>query len=474
MNDDSRPRNQWTRNALLAFSAIAVYHSAWISSGTFSPLALRWLLIACLALLVGVFGPPVRRIEAFREKPVLVVLAGGLALQFIEHLKTSLHSLSGSSAPLLHKLFIAGIAACVMLTLAAIAGFAPFGRTWFVAIVVLHFLLGIAYLYIWGPPVIDVFVFQQDASATLLSGHNPYELTFPNIYGATTAWYGSGLVANGRALFGFPYPPLSLFLCLPSYLLTGDVRYSHLAATTLSGLLIGFSGRGRLSRLAAVLFLFSPDVFFVVHQSWTEPCVVLLLSLVLFECGLGRSPWLTLGLLVASKQYVVLAVPLAAWFLIRERSLRAFSALLLRAGAVTLAVTLPLALWNFGAFFRSVAVVQFLQPFRPDALSIPAWLVNLGLPQPPVWLAFVAVGVAGFFLLKKLRPSTASFAVSVAVLFMVFFSFNKQAFLNYYFLVGACLCSAIAASDVKDQSDPDNLPVEERGSEQGRGCGGRP
>ena len=461
MNDDPRLRDKWTRNALLAFSAIAVYHAAWISTGMLSPLALRWLLIACLALMAGVFGPPIRRIEAFREKPVLIVLAAGLALQFIEHLKDSVHSFSGSPAPLVHKLFIAGIAACAVLTLAATAGLASSGKTWFVAVVIVHFFLGIAYLHIWGPPAIDVFVAQQDASAALLSGHNPYAMTFPNIYGEGTTLYGPGLIANGRTVFGFFYPPLSLFLCLPSYLLTGDVRFSHLAATTLSGLLIGFSGRGLLSRLAAVLFLFSPDVFFVVQSSWTEPFLVLLLAIVLFQCKLNCSPWLTLGLLLASKQYVVLAVPLAAWFLIRERSLRAFSALLLRAGAVTLAITLPLALWNFGAFFWSVVWFQFLQPFRPDALSIPAWLVSLGFPQPPAWPAFVALVVAGVFLLKRLRPSTAGFAASLAVIFMVFFSLNRQAFLNYYFLVGACLCSAIAASDVKDGLDPGNLVGEE-------------
>jgi asparagine N-glycosylation enzyme membrane subunit Stt3 len=122
---------------------------------------------------------------------------------------------------------------------------------------------------------------------------------------------------------------------------------------------------------------------------------------------------------------------------------------------------LPLALWNFGAFFWSVVWFQFLQPFRPDALSIPAWLVSLGFPQPPAWPAFVALVVAGVFLLKRLRPSTAGFAASLAVIFMVFFSLNRQAFLNYYFLVGACLCSAIAASDVKDGLDPGNLVGEE-------------
>ncbi len=343
MNVNPRAQAKWTRNALLAFSAIALNHAVLIAEGLYSPLAMRWLLIAGLALMLAVFGPPIQRIEELREKPVLVLLAGGLALQFFELLRNALESFSGGSPRRVDILFIAGIAACALLTLAATAGLAPPGKTWFVAVVVAHFILGLAYLRIMGVPMIDVFVFQQHASAALLSGHNPYTSIFPNIYGEGTPYYGPGMTANGRVLFGFPYPPLGLFLCLPSYLLTGDVRYSHLAATTLSGLFIGFSGRGLLSKLAALLFLFSPTVFLVVQRSWTEPFVVLLLSIVLFQCRRGRSPLLTLGLLLASKQYFVLAGPLATWFLMKEPSLRRYSRLILRVGAAALIVTLPLA-----------------------------------------------------------------------------------------------------------------------------------
>jgi hypothetical protein len=241
-------------------------------------------------------------------------------------------------------------------------------------------------------------------------------------------------------------------MCLPAYLLTGDVRYSHLVATTLSGLLIGFSGRGLLSKLAALLFLFSPTVFVVVQQSWTEPFVVLLFSIILFQCRLGRSPFWTLGLFIASKQYLVLAAPLAIWLLMKEPSLHRYFRLVLRVAASALVVTLPLALWNFRAFFYSVWIVQFLQPFRRDALSIPVWIVHMGFSPPPVWVAFLALGAAGFFLLKRLHPSSSGFATSLAVMYLVFFSLNKQAFLNYYFLVVACLCGAIAAADIKDDS----------------------
>jgi 4-amino-4-deoxy-L-arabinose transferase-like glycosyltransferase len=101
-----------------------------------------------------------------------------------------------------------------------------------------------------------------------------------------------------------------------------------------------------------------------------------------------------------------------------------------------------------------VVMVQFLQPFRPDSLSIPALFVRMGLPEPPVWLAFAGMGVAVHFSLRRLGRSPSGFVLSLAVMFLAFFSLNKQAFLNYYFLVGACLCMAIAAADKVENGLP--------------------
>src|ERR1017187_7913870 len=84
MRDSPRVQDKWTRNTLLALSAVALYQALRTSKGTLSPLAVCGLLIACLALMWGVFGSPIPRVEALREKALLVVLAGGLALQFVE------------------------------------------------------------------------------------------------------------------------------------------------------------------------------------------------------------------------------------------------------------------------------------------------------------------------------------------------------------------------------------------------------
>lgn len=460
MRDGSSSYESWTRNALLAFSGVVLYQALRISKGTLSAAAMCGMLVVCVTLLLAVYAPPVRKIEALGAKSVVAVLGCGLTFQFLEFLASAIHYFP--SNPLGYTVLITGILACGGLILAGATGRIAGEKGWFAAVIVAHFLLGIVYLQILEVPVIDVLVFQQDASAALLRGQDPYGLTFPNVYGAGTTFYAPSLVSNGRVLV-LPYPPLSLLLCLPSYLLTGDVRYSHLAAISVAGLLMGLSGKGLLSKLAALLMLFSPDVFLVVRKSWTEAFVALFVVAVLFLYRSGRSPIVMLGLLVAVKQYGVLALPFAAWYLLRDRSVQAWCGMMLRAGAVALAVTVPFAVWHFRLFFQSIVMMQVLQPFRPDSLSIPAWLASLGFRQLPSWPAFVAVVVAGALLLRKLPRSAASFASGFAIVLMVFFILNKQAFLNYYFLVGACLCAAVAATGLQDAPGPGSLPSGESG-----------
>jgi hypothetical protein len=177
-----------------------------------------------------------------------------------------------------------------------------------------------------------------------------------------------------------------------------------------------------LRRLAAALFLTTPRVFFVLEQAWTEPFVVFGLAAVVFvACRRPRvTPWLV-GAFVALKQYLVLAVP-AALLLVRDRR-EAFH-FLTRAAIAGAALTLPFVLWNPDAFWRSVVALQFHQPFRHDALSYHSWWTLRGHTQPPELMSFVA---------------------AVALTFFAFFSFNKQAFCNYYFFVIGAFAVTLAA-----------------------------
>jgi hypothetical protein len=294
-------------------------------------------------------------------------------------------------------------------------------------------------------------MFQHDAATALLSGVNPYAITFPNPY-PDGVYYGPGMVVDGRLTFGFVYPPLSVVLSVLGAW-AGDVRYAQLGAMTLAALFMAYTRRGSLGGLAAALYLFTPRNLFVLEQSWTEPFVVLFLAATVW-CA-ARHPRVApfvLGLFLAVKQYAVLALPLALLIGRPPMSFAGWRRLAVPAVLVAAAVTLPLALGDPHGFLRAVVLLQFDQPFRPEALSYLGLLAH-GSTVPPfgTGVAFGVAAIVGGLALWRAPRTPAGFALGVAALFLAFFALNKQAFANYYFFVIGALCVAVAATDPAEQ-----------------------
>jgi uncharacterized membrane protein len=298
------------------------------------------------------------------------------------------------------------------------------------------------------PPHIDVFVFQQEASRALVQGRNPYALTFPNIYG-NMQFYGPGIADAKTVFIGFPYFPLSLLLALPGWLVAGDFRVAQLAACAIAAAAFTGLGPGRLPLLAAALLLFTPRMFFVLEQGWTEPFGVALLALVVLAAA-RRSRWLpvALGLLFAWKQYTVLFLPLAALLVPAPFRWRAYARLVLPAIGVAAAITLPFFLWDPAAFWKSVVHAQFVQPFRHEALSIPAWwVVEKKHPEFDVLPLMLAATLAALVaVLAHRRRGPAAFVTGSALVYAVFIALSKQSFCNYWWFVLGSACCAIAAN----------------------------
>ena len=89
--------------------------------------------------------------------------------------------------------------------------------------------------------------------------------------------------------------------------------------------------------------------------------------------------------------------------------------------------------------------LQFRQPFRKDALSYSAWIFKQGGEALPVWLGFALALLMVVLVLWRAPRTPAGFAAGVGLTMLVFFSVNKQAFCNYYYLVlGAFACGGAA------------------------------
>jgi hypothetical protein len=458
-----------TRTLAFAVAAFFVGQAITVANGSYAPDAIRYLSYAAIAAIVSLFAPAPPSLMGWQARRILMVaMTAVLAVQFGDLLVQSpgvYFRPVASPHPMAtyHR----------WLAVAAIAvGIALMDRrriSWLalIALVSSHFAIGCWMITSSPEPRIDVYYFQRDASEALVHGLNPYTITFPNIYGDGSPYYGPDMSAGGRLKFGFPYPPLSLILALPGHL-AGDYRYAQLVAMDLAGIIMGSMSGAGVGVLAAAIYLFTPRSFFVVEQGWTEPFAVLLVSAVTW-CAIRRSALLpyVVGLLFAVKQYMILAIGpvlLLSLELARRlhraadlagsglpssastRTIAVVARFFLTALAVTLVLTLPLALWNWRAFFHSVIALQFHQPFRADALSYLVKFAKPGAPPLPSWIAFLAAFVATVLSLWRLPRSPEGFAGALALVFFAFFAFNKQAFTNYYFFLVGTFCCAVAAA----------------------------
>jgi hypothetical protein len=431
------------RGVLFGASAAALGVAIQVANGTLTEESFFYLNVAAglgLAALACPRAPARRpRLEPWLAGMLSVALAWQVGYLFVAPPAMYLRPDADGA-----RLFLRGIGAAIVLA-GGLLQSSRGGRVAFLAgLLTLHALLGMWVLRTSPEPHIDVFYFQRDSCNALLHGTNPYTITFPNIYGDATPFYGPGATWHGRLKFGFIYPPLSLFMALPGHLL-GDYRYSQLFAIEAAAALMAFSSREKTAPLAAALFLMTPRSFFVLEQGWTEPFAVFLLAATVFCAHRARPavPYV-LGLLLCVKQYLVFAC-IPALFLVSRGDGRATRAFVLKTLATVLVVTLPLALWNARAFLDDIVMMQLRQPFRRDALSYLAWLAR-DRPVPlPAWVALAPTLLATALAWWRLPRTPSGFAGAVAIVMFTFIAFNKQAFANYYYFVIGALCCAVAA-----------------------------
>ena len=459
----------------LGMPLCALFLDLTINENGYHPLTLVFLTMAGIACYAAIIFRPGRRVEEFLRKRAAVLLAAIIVTPLIfvltQHMKDPAIWLP-------------------VLVLAAL-GFLQIGDLGAMRIPLLLILV-IGYCAVYAltfvspqrakDPKIDVFTFHQTAAEALKNGQNPYATRIPNMYGDSTSAkfqnpprfgpgtgaYGPGVVDNnGWLTYGFPYPPLSLVMMMPAYLLSGDCRFACLVATGLTAVLMALARPGRWGALMALLLLVNPKAFDVMDASWTEPLLLFFFSLVMFcACRWRRGlPW-ALGFFLATKQYTVLLLPVLFLLVEGPNPFRQIVKMLAKASLVIAVVTLPFFAWNPHEFIRDVVQFQFVQPFRADSLSFMVWIRNHnGGHLPPMWMPFLITIPAIVIAIYRCERSPSGFAAAVTIICYTFFAFNKQAFCNYYyFVIGAALWSVAA---MWPQSGSPSPTFQETDGEQG-------
>jgi hypothetical protein len=434
---DEAPHDRLTTALGFAVCALAIGYAINVNDGRYDPSAMNGLTLGVLAALLGILWPARGRAESFSGKCLPVLLAVGIVLQTGLLLQ---QELDPKSPPLrLGIVFLGFLGVAQVFDLRA-------ARKPLMGVMVVGFLLILFIKIHQGTVGIDVMLFLRRGSVALAKGMDPYAVQYQNVYPANTPFYGPGVVdSTGKWLtYGFPYPPLTLFMSFVGWL-GGDVRYAHVVGAAASAGLIFAARPGRISALAASLFMLTPRGLFVPFIGWTEPLLALNFSLAMF-CAVRWRKMLpyALGFFFATKQYTVLSVPALMLLVGRENQWRDLWQMVLRAGIVAAAVTLPLFLWNPHEFVRAVVLWQLVQPFRPDALSYLVSLYQLnGGHVPPICTPFVVVIPIIILALRRFPRTPAGFAGAVTLTNLAFFAFNKQAFCNYYYFVILTACWAL-------------------------------
>ena len=417
--------------------------AVWFNNGALHPIAILFVGISIAIAAIATVASRKDSLPLPSWTPRLVLwVALGIQLVLLQLASPGVYiSASGPE----WQMFSAVLAVATFLSGCALSDNRIFPGSCF-ALTILAFVFLALWVVQFSPsPQIDVFLFQQEGARALLSGTNPYEIRTPNIYGHSH-FYGPDVVRDGTLEFGFPYFPLSLLAVLPGYLL-GDPRIAQVLFVATTGLVFSLLQPGPLGRGIALLYLFSPRTLFVVEQSWTEPLIVFLASMVALaskKSPLAIAP--AFGILLAAKQTMVwmpFLFPLLVHGKFRAR-LREFGITLGIAGMVTL----PFFLWNPLEFWRSVVEWQFIQPFRKDALSFAALFNATTGNTFPSYLPFIASLACIALALWKSNRSPAGWAMSACLVYLVFFAMNKQAFCNYYFMVVGLACLAAASASV--------------------------
>ncbi|HSP19268.1 MAG TPA: hypothetical protein VLQ79_07135 [Myxococcaceae bacterium] len=325
------------------------------------------------------------------------------------------------------------------------------GRATFPVVVALSGVAAAWMLWASPAPNIDVVDFARESARALAHGLNPYDLHFPNRYG-DTKFFGPGFATPQSIDVGVVYPPLSLMLSAAGEWVAGDSRATLVVALMVTALLIDRLG-GQPARLAALLFISSSRQYYVIEHGWTEPILVGAFALLLLLASRrSRGTPVALGMVIALKQFALLALPLVP-LLVGEirprRSLRVVAGALGFAGLLTAGFFL----WDPLAYVRSTLFFHLAQPFRPDSLNFAAlWTrVHGGVPPPTTVPTLLCVGLATLTALRRCRPTPAGFAAGYGLVLLAMLAWSKQAHCNYFYLViGMLLCSVAVSGPGPD------------------------
>jgi len=183
----------------------------------------------------------------------------------------------------------------------------------------------------------------------------------------------------------------------------------------------------------------------MVALGWTEPWLVLAVAAFVWCAArpcTDAARAIAFMLMGALKQYVVAPALIYVLMVRRWRPL-------LIGLAVAAATIVPFLLSAWRPTLEGMLFpLRGHMAFRPDSISISAFVYQLTYATPPRWLAAaVQVAVGGAAYVRLRRGGVAGLLLASALAMFASFLVGMQAFMNYYYFISAMLvCAAVASA----------------------------
>lgn len=284
-------------------------------------------------------------------------------------------------------------------------------------------------------PHIDVWVYAKLGADHVLSGESPYGKHYPDLYN------GQFELTNG-----FVYWPVHTILFSINKFFVSDVRWILVLAHLFSlRLVYSFSKALKYNDTQALmhtlLWAAFPVTFFVIENSWVDVMSITLLiahSTALFK-GRLRTAGLLLGLIVASKQYMVFFPIFGLIYVVKKFNWKMGITYTCYSLLSALIVFTPFLVWSFDEFIKDTFLDLLTLGARDDALSWVAYFIKYhGFTIPGKYTGILyIVSFIGLIIISSRQkiPSLNTYHFSSIVMYSIVFLFGKQAFCNYYYML---------------------------------------
>jgi hypothetical protein len=289
-------------------------------------------------------------------------------------------------------------------------------------------------------PYIDVVTWTSAAIDALVHGVHPYIVDAADVYGGSRDF--------GFTVQVYPYMPATLLFLAPWGAVFGDFRIGLAVCLPVAALLLRAAGAragtdADFVDAATLALVLHPATARVVRSGWTEPLLIVAAAAFAYLAvrrPRGSGAAFAFFLQPAVKQYVVAPVMLYVAMCAPGRRVRTIAI-----GALVAVITIaPFLLWNAAATINGMLFqVRALSRPRLTAISIPGLLVGSGMAYPPMWLSTVVQLAAGGLAYVRVREHGAGgLLLGSAIALLATFVVGWQAFINYYYYIGALLAIA--------------------------------